>query len=122
LIGRSPTCDIRVDYPIVSNRHCALVYDGTNWTIQDLNSRNGTKVNEVRVTTHVLKSGDTLAVAAKFRFVIEFDPAVERKRFVEAPPDAGSILAGDDRTYAEHGPATKRLEPHDKDIWSKFEK
>jgi len=120
-IGRSSTCDIRLNFPVVSNRHCALIFDGTNWTIQDLNSRNGTRVNEIRVTTQVLHSGDTVSIAAKFRFTLEFDIAVERRRFIEMSPEVGSILTGDDRTFEEHGPATKRLEPHDKDVWSRFE-
>src|SRR5262245_38003480 len=119
-IGRSPACDIRLSMPVVSNRHAALIFDGTNWTIQDLGSRNGTRVNEVWVTTQVLKTGDTVSIAAKYRFVIEFDLKVERQRFLEMPEiDKGNVLAGDDRTFAEHGPATKRLEPHDKDVWSK---
>lgn len=122
-IGRAPECDIRLSFPVVSNRHCALIFDGTNWTIQDLGSRNGTRVNEHWVTHQVLQSGDTVSIAAKYRFTIEFDIAVERKRFLELPEvDRGSVLSGDDRTFTEHGPATKRLEPHDKDVWSKFEK
>ena len=35
---------------------------------------------------------------------------------------AERLLRGDDRRWDEDGPATKRLEPHDKDIWSRFER
>jgi hypothetical protein len=31
------------------------------------------------------------------------------------------LLVGDDRRYSEQGPATKRLEPHDKVVWSAME-
>ena len=93
-IGRAPECDIQLSFSVVSNRHCALIFDGTNWTIQDLGSRNGTRVNEHWVTHQVLQSGDTVSVAAKFRFTVEFDIAVERKRFLEMPEvDRGSVLS-----------------------------
>jgi pSer/pThr/pTyr-binding forkhead associated (FHA) protein len=122
IIGRAQGCDIRLADPIVSNRHCVLQYDGGHWLIEDLASRNGTRVNGLPVVKPmVLKTGDTLIISAKFRFVIEYSPSVERNRF--AGPGAGGDgpPSGDDRNYLEHGPATKRLEPQDKDIWSKFE-
>jgi pSer/pThr/pTyr-binding forkhead associated (FHA) protein len=122
VVGRAHDCDIRVNNPVVSNHHCMLVFDGNSWVVQDLKSRNGTMINSIPVTKHAIKSGETLVVAAKFRFVIEYVVAKERDRFAamsegedhhdELPPD---------RNYAEYGPATKRLEPHDKDVWSTFE-
>jgi len=122
-LGRSPDCDIRLDYPIVSGRHCVFVFDGTNWTVQDLRSRNGTRVNEVWIDNSViLNTGDTITIAARFRFVIEFDIVIERQRFIAmSDAERKDIMRGDDRTWAEHGPATRRLEPHDKDVWSQFE-
>jgi pSer/pThr/pTyr-binding forkhead associated (FHA) protein len=122
VIGRAPDCDIRLNYPVVSGRHCRLVFDGNAWIVEDLKSRNGTMVNTIPITTHVLKSGDTLVISAKFRLVIEYTLATERARF--AAMDDGEEQPehpGDDRKFEEHGPATKRLEPHDKDVWSAFE-
>jgi pSer/pThr/pTyr-binding forkhead associated (FHA) protein len=122
VIGRALGCDIRMEDAVVSNCHCILEFDGTNWTVKDPGSRNGTMVNGVRLADKVvLKSGDTLIISAKYRFVIEYSTSVERQRFAEAE-EQGARHTGDVRTYVEHGPATKRLEPHDKDIWSKFEK
>jgi pSer/pThr/pTyr-binding forkhead associated (FHA) protein len=119
VLGRAPDCDIRVNHPVVSNHHCMLVFDGAAWSVQDLKSRNGTLVNSVPVTKQVLRSGDTLVVAAKFRFVIEYVLAAERARFAAIAEGEESHLR-DEPTYQEYGPATKRLEPHDKDIWSAF--
>jgi pSer/pThr/pTyr-binding forkhead associated (FHA) protein len=124
VIGRAIGCDVHIPNPVVSNRHCALEFDGRYWTLQDLGSRNGTVLNSLPVGNkkQVIRSGDTMILSAKFRYVIEYDPVVERQRFAELGDADEQILAGDDRRYLEHGPATDRLEPHDKDVWSKFEK
>jgi len=121
LIGRDPECDIRLKHSFVSSRHCALMWDGLTWIVEDLASRNGTAVNNLPVKREYLKSGDTLTVARRVRFAIEYDPAIERERFAGLSLEEEQRLLGDDRSYREHGPATKRLEPHDKDIWSTFE-
>lgn len=121
LLGRAVGCDIRLPDSVVSNRHCGLLFNGTHWIVSDLGSRNGTVANGLPASNTILKTGDTLIVAAKFRFVIEYDVRVERQRFSEPEAQEDSIH-GDDRSYLEHGPATRRLEPHDKDVWSKFEK
>jgi pSer/pThr/pTyr-binding forkhead associated (FHA) protein len=122
ILGRAADCDIRVDNPVVSNHHLRLVFDGNVWYVEDLKSRNGTIVNSVPVTKQALKSGDTLIIAAKIRFVIEYRAATERVRFAETEEgEEPAQQSGDDRNYKEHGPATKRLEPHDKDIWSQFD-
>ena len=120
VIGRALSCDIRLIDPVVSNRHCTLTFDGTSWVIEDKLSRNGTMVNRVPVTKPVpLNSGDSFIISAKFRFAIEYTTAAERKRFSGASEEDRAL--GDDRDFGEHGPATKQLEPHDRDIWSLFE-
>ena len=120
IVGRAFGCEIRLPDAVVSNRHCSLTFNGTHWTVSDLGSRNGTVVNGLPAFNSILKTGDTLIISAKFRFVIEYDMRIERQRFADGAEE--EVLHGDERSYLEHGPATKRLEPHDKDVWSKFEK
>lgn len=122
VIGRAPVCDIKLPQTFVSNRHCVLRFMDFVWNVEDLQSRNGITVNDRPVTKHYLESGDTLTIARKLRFVIEYDPVVETQRFASLGDAAEQLLHGDDRKYDEHGPATKRLEPHDKDVWSRFER
>jgi pSer/pThr/pTyr-binding forkhead associated (FHA) protein len=122
VIGRADTCDIVIRQPFISSRHCVLKFERGAWMIEDLQSRNGTAVNDRLVPRAVLRSGDTISVAKRIRFVIEFDATVEANRFSELSDDEEQLLHGDDRSYREHGPATTRLEPHDKDVWSDFEK
>ena len=63
LIGRHPECDVRLDLPQVSRRHCcvALAYD--RLTIRDLGSRHGVWVNGRRVEEAQLHPGDEVAIA-----------------------------------------------------------
>ncbi|HEY3496770.1 MAG TPA: FHA domain-containing protein, partial [Polyangiaceae bacterium] len=45
LIGRSETCELPLDDPLVSRQHVALVVDESGVTLEDLGSRNGVKLN-----------------------------------------------------------------------------
>ena len=70
-IGRREVCDIRLDYPNISTLHCELLFRDGYWSIRDLNSTNGIKVNGVRVPRKVLHPGDEITVA-KRRYTIEY--------------------------------------------------
>jgi pSer/pThr/pTyr-binding forkhead associated (FHA) protein len=63
LIGRSTECALRAGSEAISRRHCAIVRAGGKWTVRDLGSRNGTYVNDQRITEQVpLAVGDELRV------------------------------------------------------------
>ncbi|MGH2804427.1 MAG: FHA domain-containing protein [Thermoleophilaceae bacterium] len=49
LLGRSRECDCVLAEPSVSRRHAELRRVGGRWLLRDLGSRNGTRVNGVRV-------------------------------------------------------------------------
>jgi hypothetical protein len=48
-LGRSRDCDCVLAEPSVSRRHAELRRDGERWLLRDLGSRNGTRVNGVRL-------------------------------------------------------------------------
>lgn len=48
--------------PNVSRRHAELTYDGREWHIHDLNSTNGTLVNDIDVEECSLRDGDVLTI------------------------------------------------------------
>ncbi len=73
-IGRRDSCDIVLRFPNVSGKHCELIYEGGFWTIRDLGSTNGVKVNGEHVRQKPLSSGDTISIA-KRKFTIEYVPA-----------------------------------------------
>lgn len=49
LVGRAPNSDCVVPEGCVSRKHAQLWRDGERWYVRDLGSRNGTRVNGVRV-------------------------------------------------------------------------
>ena len=62
-LGRGPTVDFIVDSPLVSRRHCQLSAVGQlHLEIIDLNSTNGTFVNDERVSKQEIKVGDQLRI------------------------------------------------------------
>ena len=61
-IGRVAPCDIVIDDQSISRRHCSITRHGTQLTIADLGSANGTHVNEHRVDHAPLKRGDIIRV------------------------------------------------------------
>jgi pSer/pThr/pTyr-binding forkhead associated (FHA) protein len=85
LIGRRESCDIVLRFANVSAHHAQLTFDGGYWYIRDLQSRNGIKVNEVRVQERRIDPGDTLAIA-KHKFRIHYDP-MELGAVGPPPPD-----------------------------------
>lgn len=50
IIGRDPTTDVQIDHVAVSRRHARLVAGDDGFTVEDLGSKNGTFVDEIRVT------------------------------------------------------------------------
>ena len=71
-IGRRPSCDICLNFPNVSGVHCELSFKGGVWSVRDMGSTNGTKVNGVRMLSRTLKPGDEVGIAGH-KFVIEYD-------------------------------------------------
>jgi pSer/pThr/pTyr-binding forkhead associated (FHA) protein len=62
LIGRHQECDVRVNSPKVSRRHCCLAMAYDRVLIRDLGSRNGVRVNGRQVDESRLYDGDELAI------------------------------------------------------------
>jgi len=58
--GRGSSCDIRLDDTSVSSRHCAVRRDGNKYTLADLGSTNGTRINGVTVQQTRLKPKDII--------------------------------------------------------------
>ena len=52
--------DVVLRDPNVSRRHAELTFTGSDWSIEDLNSTNGTLVNNRRITRCPLRDGDLL--------------------------------------------------------------
>jgi diguanylate cyclase (GGDEF)-like protein len=61
-LGRGNDCDIRITEGSVSRRHAVVEPDGDGYRVRDLQSTNGTFVNDVATPTGRLADGDYLRV------------------------------------------------------------
>ena len=64
MVGRDRTCSIVLSHPAVSRRHARITNSGTSWVLEDLQSANGTYVNNTRVDKVKLKVGDVVRFGA----------------------------------------------------------
>lgn len=61
IVGRSDTCDIYIDDTKLSRQHFVIENDNGNFYIMDLQSRNGTMLNGIRINSRQrLNSGDKI--------------------------------------------------------------
>jgi len=64
MVGRDRTCTIVLAHPAVSRRHARITVGGVAPVLEDLQSANGTYVNNARVERVVLKPGDIVRFGA----------------------------------------------------------
>ncbi len=89
LIGRRESCDIVLRFTNVSGQHARMTLEGGYWFLKDLGSRNGTKVEGLRVSRKRLDPGVKIAFA-KHTYTIEYSPE-ELGAFGPPPADADQI-------------------------------
>src|SRR4029078_98646 len=89
VVGREPTCDLPILDVGVSRRHAEIRagFDGVE--IRDLASRNGTYVNEKRVTIATAVAGDRVAFGGVEMSLMETSDPVR-----STPPAAPAFDAG----------------------------
>lgn len=71
IIGRSRSTDITISDDGISREHTVIMYDDeTNtYSVEDLQSTNGTQVNQKRVRSAELANGDTIQIGrTRFEF------------------------------------------------------
>ena len=61
-VGRSEKCDIRVENPLVSDKHFMIVFDGENCFVEDARSISGTYVNNRKVKRQKLSDYDRISI------------------------------------------------------------
>lgn len=95
LIGRANVCTLRIVRPSVSGLHSQLLWNGSGWYAQDLNSRNGTFVDGRRLDPGEqapLDVGTTLGFGAPEPAYQLVDASAPR---LMATSDEGSVLVAD---------------------------
>ena len=71
-IGRLESNDICLEDCFVSRHHCVIRNEGDKYTIEDLNSANGTYLNGERVNAGALKEGCLIQIGtSRFLFKLQ---------------------------------------------------
>lgn len=70
-IGRNEINDVILDDRYVSSTHCQVVEQRGTYAVRDLGSRNGTRINGIRVEEGVLRSGVRLGVGESTLLCLE---------------------------------------------------
>jgi pSer/pThr/pTyr-binding forkhead associated (FHA) protein len=95
IIGSSPDCDVVVDLPTVSGRHCHLIQTEQGCLLEDLGSNNGTYVNGRKVTSRVpISNLDSVWLGRSARMPWPQDCPACRARILSigAAPDNDIVL------------------------------
>jgi pSer/pThr/pTyr-binding forkhead associated (FHA) protein len=65
VIGRGPDCDILLDDPSISRRHCRLDFEPTGEIkVHDLGSGNGTRINGTQLLKGMIRAGDRISLGS----------------------------------------------------------
>jgi pSer/pThr/pTyr-binding forkhead associated (FHA) protein len=84
-VGRNLACECPLDDQAVSGRHACLSYHHGQWWLEDLGSRNGTRLNEDKLSIPtVVMSGDQFSCGGT-------------QITIELPPHASSSETGGER-------------------------
>lgn len=95
VIGRGETAHLRPQSDLISRAHCAVLVQDGRVVLRDMESRNGTFLNEERVVGEVaLKIGDRLRVGRlEFEVLIDHAVAGTKKPKVEGVKEAAARTA-----------------------------
>jgi predicted component of type VI protein secretion system len=84
LIGRKTEADLRIPLQEISREHCRISVNGRKVVLHDLDSGNGTFVNEQRIVQATLKAGDRIKIGPVV-FTVQID-GLPKKISPPAPP------------------------------------
>jgi len=75
IIGRSLDCNLTIEDPLVSREHARIVIDEDHARIEDLGSRNGVRLNGLRVRQPaMLRDGDRVRIGTQDLVFCRVDP------------------------------------------------
>jgi pSer/pThr/pTyr-binding forkhead associated (FHA) protein len=90
-VGRKPDNDVVIDNPAISGHHCRISVQGGTYFVEDLESTNGTFVNEKRIKKSGLHHNDVVGVA-KHALVFMEDAPPEPAPEPEHPAEDATML------------------------------
>lgn len=93
-VGRRKSNDICLEFANISGNHCEFVYRQGVWTVRDLGSQNGVKINNEKLTStdpKPLRPGDSVAIA-NHKFTIEYHITEEARSTLQSMLDQGEDI------------------------------
>ena len=94
MIGRAPGSDIELTEDSISSRHARLEKTAGGWRLTDLQSTNGTFVNDRRIDSVELKSGDRVLFGdVRVRFTQDSPRQAHRPETMVMPGRSDTALA-----------------------------
>lgn len=100
LVGRHQSADLVLQSAEISRKHAAFLLKEQALYVQDLNSSNGTFVNDLRIADEtLLKEGDIVQFAS-LKFSV-FAPAVELEHAADVAETAEKVTAQTEKTPAQ---------------------
>lgn len=93
-VGRKADNDVVIDNPAISGHHCKISLQGGTYVVEDLDSTNGTFVNEKKIKKSGLHHNDVVGVAKHTLVFIEDAPPPPPPAAAEeaAKPDATMVI------------------------------
>jgi putative nucleotidyltransferase with HDIG domain len=80
-VGRGETAEVRLVQSKVSRAHCRIIFENGFYSIEDLDSKNGTWVNNRRIHKAILFHHDRITIGStEFRFVLDAGISEESSR------------------------------------------
>lgn len=93
-LGRRESCDICLQFPNVSGKHCELTFRDGLWILRDLDSTNGVMLNDNRLdkgAKRVLHNGDVVTIASR-SFTIQYHETGRASDFDESGDDLATAM------------------------------
>ncbi len=109
-IGRKPDNDVVVDNPAVSGHHARIVHQAGAWVVEDLNSTNGTFMQERRILKANLHHKDEVGVAKHMIVFINEEEAAAPPPPPSAPMSSDATMVMAPQAPAEGKPEKKAPE------------
>jgi predicted component of type VI protein secretion system len=92
VVGRREFCDVQINDPSLSKRHCLLVKTDGLLVIRDLGTTNGTKVKGQRVRWAALLPEDRITLGSyRMRIYLGSDDAPSPSELARSKPSARAI-------------------------------
>jgi pSer/pThr/pTyr-binding forkhead associated (FHA) protein len=84
IVGRDPTCDILINDPSISRRHCQFTLDSDGaLVVRDLGSTNGVYVDDRRVSKATVTPGE----------IVQIGSVLIRPEWTEQPVSPGGEMS-----------------------------